>query len=389
MKSVALTVKNIESSEPWLRILDPKDDLDDLIAELREQWSFDLYTRSPRAALLSNGVLKPTDLDLACFLSALGDRGAVITLPEYARRRPATVRENVRVVSNENRHGKVLGLTSNKDVFSFSVKVQDMNVVTQDDDGNEEVGAPRNFMLVDLNGLWHDGWRTIEFSPSRKENAFLDDKKLWTGRTIFFDNFVHPNRWTSFYGKWYLLTKLLIERLKAEASHCFQEAKAIKLAGITLPETSPEAEKDWSGQTVVGNVASISVAAFEAEIEAEVPRDFAPYPRTAEGLAAARRRLLKLRYNDVPNLSFATRATELAFSRKAECFKALPVNELDVDAAAPPEPFPSWISGAKWERGHKVKRTSWNRLVLAQSVPFMKGLALRYRVHHKLERVAG
>ena len=270
-----------------------------------------------------------------------------------------------------------------------------MNVVQQDDVGKETVGAPRNFMLVDLHGGWYAGWQKIEFSPSRKENAFLEDKKLWTGNTVFFESFVHPNRWVSFYGRWYLLTKLLVMRLKMEASFCAREIESLKFAGFALPTTGPDAEKDWSGSTVVGASKSIPVPAFEAEVDGvAIGSTFPPFGRSEAGIVAAKQRLLKLRFNDVPALSFAIRATELAFSNKARCFEALPkLDDKGViiagsEGEAPEAPFPSWISGAKWDRAHKIKRTSWNRLVINQQVPFKEGLSLRYRVHHKAERVA-
>lgn len=391
MKNVADTIKSIPSSEVFARIMDPGDNLDDVVAMVKAHWSYNLYERRPGPALLEHGVLSPTDLDLACFLSALVDRKAVINLPTYESRRPATRREGEYVVSKEGRHGHVLGLVSNKDVFSFSVRIRDMNVVTSDHDGNDGVGAFRNFMLVDLNGKWYDGWNKIEFMPSRKENEFLNDRRIWTGNTVYFQNFVHPNRWVSFYGQWYILTKILVARLRAEASARRVEVKMKTASGLAFPSEGEGALVDWGEQETVGPSKPEKVSAFEAEVDAEVPEAYDHYPNTQEGLVAAHRRSVRLSYTEVPILNFACRATELAFANRALSFAVFGPTG-DKPALPPsPEPMPGWISGAKWERNYKVgpkARTLWNRLVLHQTLPFTKGLALRYRVHKKTEQVA-
>ena len=87
MKKVATSLATLDSSEPWLRILDrSSDSCNDLALELLQHWGYDLFERKPRAALMDHGVFKPTDLDLACFLSALADREAIIDLPTYEKR---------------------------------------------------------------------------------------------------------------------------------------------------------------------------------------------------------------------------------------------------------------------------------------------------------------
>lgn len=377
MKHVASTLKSIPTSEVFKKIVDPTDDCVDIVADMKAHWAYDLYTRRPGPALLEDGVLKPTDLDLACFLAALVDRKAVINLPVYRSRRGATVRKGEHVVSKDNRHGHVLGLVANMGVFSFSVRMQDMNVMVTNDDGKDTVGAYRNFMVVDLDGQWYDGWKKIEFLPSRKENDFLTDRKLWTGNEIVFENFVHPNRWTSFYGQWYLLTKLLVQRLRAEVKFRNKEMKEKLAAGISFPVVGEGAPRQWPETERVGNVETKEVTAFEAEVDAPIPETFRVYSNDQTGLIAAKKRQVLLQYTDVPTLNFAVRATELAF------FNMI----CDVRTGFGGEPFPSWISGARWE-DHKIKRTSWKRLVLHQQFPFEKGLALRYRVYKKSEQVA-
>jgi hypothetical protein len=374
-KKVAGTLEGIQASEIYNRILDPKDPIDDVVEDMKKRWAYDFYGRRPAPALLEDGALKVTDLDMACLLSALADRGAVISIPFYKSRRPKTYRDDEWVVSAGDRHGKIMGLTSNKDVFSFSTLIVDANVVKRAPVGNDEVGAFRNFMVVDMDGHFYDGWREICFVPTRKENAFIIEKGLWTGNKIYFKNFVHPNRWVSFYGQPYVLTKILIARLKEEARDAGVQLKLLESA---VP-AADESEESESERVASGPSASERVKAFEAAVDAPVPTEGFPSYLNAN---AARTRLKKLRYVDVPALQFAIRATELAFCQRARSFDALG----DLGALAD-EPFPAWITGAKFE-DHAVKRTTWRRLVLHQRAPFAPGLALKYRVRWKSERVA-
>jgi len=373
MKKVASTLKQIHGSEIYQRILDPKDPLDDVIEEVMGWWKMDLYGRKPSPALVDeNGeLLKPTDLDMSCFLAALVDRGAVICLPKYTIRRPRQLREDEWIVSADNRHGKLHGLTANKSVFSFSVRMFDANVVKKSDEG-DSVGAFRNFMVVDLDGHFYDGWKVIEFAPSRKENSFLEEKGLWTENKVFFDRFVHPNRWVSFYGQPYILTKILTARLEAEAKDLYQQVKAQTQFAPVADEEERESPAIASGPATTEQV-----KAFEASVDAPIPTaGFAQLPADK-----ASERLKKLRFADVPALRFATRATELAFCQRAHSFDSF-------ESEVYNEPLPAWISGATWGN-HREKRTDWRRLVLDQPVPFARGLALRYRVRWKGERVAG
>jgi hypothetical protein len=349
------------------RVLDRSKSIDGIAETVIDHWAYDLYTRSPGPALLENGVLKPTDLDLACFMSALAERGAVISLPTYERRRPKVVKEGEVVVSAQNRHGKVLGLTSNKEVFSFSVLVQDMNVMTTD-----TVGAPRNFMLVDLDGTWHDGWKSIQFLPTAKENEFLSRKSLWTDNTVVFKNFVHPNRWISFYGSYYFLTKALIARMEEEAkARIAQQASG---GGDAARDAIAVVRRE----TETGPSTSTIVHTFQAEVDVPWENSFPSFdPSTNTETWRS------MRYKLLPQLRFAARATELAFF-KAEGW----------------ERMPSWHKGAEWMTV-KIKRTEWKQLMFAPNVGiprvtepsrnksvFETPYALRFRTYDKTEKVA-
>lgn len=353
----------------------------DIANELIQHWSYDLYSRKPGPALLEDGILTPTDLDLACFMSALVDRQAVINIPKYTSRRPRTERENEMIVSKDNRHGHVMGLRSNKNVFSFSVLINDANVVQSVFETKEDIlGAPRNFMLVDLNGQWYEGWNVIEFLPTAKENDFLKNKKLWTENKIYFKNFVHPNRWISFYGKYYLLTKALIQRLEDEAKFLRDEVKQLQ----NKPSGSTKAHSD-SGKP-------IKVAAFEAEVDIEFKNQYMESTVLSDILGEDLKKVNEIRkselqvisYQLLPKLRFAARATELAV------YNHLMSHNLAVPTIPNTFPFRSLVSNSIWSMSYKKpgKRTIWNRLEMANKFPGFPDFALRYRIYEKTERVA-
>lgn len=397
MKTVAASLMTVLSDARMLAIRDRRShddskkgnysDLDEVADEIASLWQFDLYSRKPGPAYTEDGEFVGTDLDLVCFLSALVERGAVINLPFYKSRRVKQDHVEERVISAGNRHGKVLGLTSNKQAFSFSIKVDDMNVVSQDRDGNEKVGAPRNFMLVDVDGKWWDGWRKIEFSPTAKENDFLNDKQLWSGRTIVFKNFVHPNRWISFYGKPYFLTKALIARLEDRVKFLGQEVKRLtekltasgKLAAPTSakPDHFNGADGlDDEEQEPEGD--AIEVTAFEARVDfGGFVNGYKAYRPTLKNLQAAKDERKRLIYTTLPGLRFATRTVELAFAKHGfsdggHC------------------KYPSWVQGATFQpyRFADKPRTDFLRLVLAQPGVGEQGISLAFRVWTKTERVA-
>jgi hypothetical protein len=374
MKHIAATLKGAAFGDAMQRILNREAPIDDLIDTLLDHWGYDMYSRKPGPAYYANGEFNATDLDLACFMSALVDRKAVIILPHYESKRAKTIREGERVLSTKNRHGQVQGLTANKEVFSFSVRIIDQNVVQAGTEVTPDtVGAFRNFMLVDIDGTWHDGWSRIEFMPSAKENKFLEEKQLWTGNTVVFKNFVHPNRWISFYGQYYLLTKALIDRLEQENKFLNSEVKRLQSKGIKFPVFGEGSKKEWP-HTEKGESQSVVVKAFEAEIDLPFYGDFKSALATQEGLVHADTVARVLKNKVLPQLRFATRATELAFYK----------------AGCKDKGFPAWISGTSWESNYveKGKRTPWERLILTQLFPGQKGIALRYRVYDKTERIA-
>ena len=375
MKEVAATIGTLATSAMMGRILDRSKSVDGIAEKLLEHWEFDLSSRRPGPALLENGTLTPTDLDLICLLSSLVKQGSPLVFNEYHSRRPRTVREGEHLTSTDRRHGRLISIVANKETFSFSARIMDLNVILekQGEGGADRVGDYRSFMIVDLDGTWHEGWRTIEFVPNRKENEFLTKNRLWTGNRIVFQNFVHPNRWTSFYGQYYLCTKLLIARLGEEASFLRSECKRLLEAGVTVPRLAGDVPPSSRKEKKEGS-ATMLVQAFECEVDAPWTGEFQPLALTSDALVRATARAKAISYTMNPQLLVPVRATELAFV-KNECKE---------------RGFPAWIKGAGWESGYvpKGRKNRYERLVLHQNFPGEIGFALRYRVYPKTEQVA-
>lgn len=261
-KEVAASLKDTISNPVVLKIQDYSQSVDDLIPTVMNYWDYDLFSRKPCPAYTEQGLFQGTDLDLAVFLFALRDRNAVISLPKYSSMRGSKVVEGTTVTSKENRHGKLLSVQANKETFVFSLKMLDENVVTEKGQGDF-----RAFSLTDFDGTWYDGWSTIKFSPDAKENEFIQKSKIMSNNRITFKNFIHPNRWISFYGQYYFITKLMIDRLTAESSNMFQQMKRMKANGCVL-EKEPYAQVE-----AVSETKSVKVTAFEAELDFPVIND--------------------------------------------------------------------------------------------------------------------
>ena len=371
-KHVAKTLRNILENPTMQFIQDRTLPLDDVIKVVQGYWTYDMYNRKPGPAL-RDGVFEGTDLDLACFLTALAERGAVLNIPRYKSMRPKTSREGERISSSENRHGKILNLVANKDVFSFGLKMMDMNVMT-----SESVGDFRTFSLTAPDGNWYDGWDSIGWDPSAKENQFLSENEMWTQNRVVFKHFVHPNRWISIYGQHYFLTKALVNRLTEQAADNFKQMKKMLANGIEYPETGDGAKKVWPKSS---KAAGKSVKFETMEVEIDIPNSDTLFPQldsTQENLIALTEQRKKWNNTIIPNLKFSTRITEYAFYKHGQL-------------KAGGEKMPAWLSGGTvWERNFKLPRKQilWDRVKLMQPGVGQFSVSIRKRVKTKAEIMA-
>lgn len=339
------------------RLVDRTNDVRACCGRILDQWRYNLADRSFGPAYQDADGVGQTDLDLLVFLSALADRRATINLPVYKSRRAATQTEGEVVLSKENRHGRVIGVRSNKDVFSFSVMIEDANVITA-----SETGKPRTFMVQDLDGTWHDGWKTIEFLPLTDE-----EKRLFAETPkVAFRYLVHPNRKGSFGRRPYCLAKAAEDRLSDQRRHVVAEIKRIR----DELEIEPEPHRK---STTVGGDKRIKVWAFNADLDGfSLKGNYSGFDTTQDGLDEAislRRRIDEL----LRTLRFHTRATEYAYWHH-QVQPELGDGVLD------------WLKtgAAKFgsQPGHKVGRTYYAVQELDN------GLQLRWRARQKTERVA-
>ncbi len=340
---------------------------EELVHALVAQGTMSYAGRNPKPAIGPNGEIQTTDLDLLSFLVPLALRNAVIEIPSYKNRRQTVKKGDERKVGT-NQFGPIVSLVSNKSVFSFSVKIHDKTIAVKDDNGDEELGAYRNYMVVDCDGRLYDGWDKIVLKPNAKENSFLTEKSLWTGNTVYFKHFVHPNRWQSVFGAPHLLKKMLLARIDDEARFCRAEIKRLHALGIFVGSGTPKTERV---KTVRGETRKIEVATMEMLLS--LPKFTGNYEAvsdTVEGLLAAYRRQHLLTYKWKPLVQFVVRANEAAF------FK------FGLDASGVGK-VARWLAKFNWQLAKKSPRSA-----LYQTLRFNDDVALRYRLKTKIERVS-
>ncbi len=351
------------------QIMDRSQTIDkEIVGALINQGIMSYSGRNPQPALDKDGNFRTTDLDLLSFLSPLAVRGAVIEIPKYRNRRKIIKKEGERKIGT-NQFGPITSLVSNKDVFSFSVKIHDKTIVVKDGEtGKESMGEFRNYMIVDCDGHLYDGWNQITWDPNAEENAFLSEKNLWTGNSIFFEYFVHPNRWQSVYGAPHLLKKMLISRLNDEAKFYRSEMKRLNEAGFELPEGE---KKKFRKIIASGESKKIQVETMEMKLM--IPEFLGNYENvetSQKGLVEAYRRQKLLTYTFKPALQFVVRANEAAFLKFG--FRS-----------NGQEKIAHWMKNCKWKSWRKTTRSAiYNKLVLSSSV------ALLYRKKTKTEHIS-
>jgi len=365
-KHVAQSLKTLLGNPLVKCILDRSCDLTSVIETVKSWWGYDLMSRKPSPAYDQYGIFKGTDLDLACFLYELSGRGAVINIPTYKGHTKTKKRSDQELLSKYNRNGEITGVGANKHFFSFNVNIIDQNVI-----GEDKVGDFRIFSLTDKLGDWYDGWREIQFVPTLKENSFITENKLWAGHKIVFKNFIHPNRWTSFFGHHYVITKLLQERLGDEATFLFAEMKRLIASGIKYPKGDGPKTHSYE----YGKSKQQKFPAFETKIyipETHIAGDYAMVETSQEGLVSSYKTRNSYVYGLIPTLGFMTRASEYAHYKH-------------------PDRMPAWLKNINWEAGFKIPprgKTEWDRLKLFQPKVGEHSVSILKRTYEKSATVS-
>ena len=362
-KQVAKTLTNLLIHPVTMDILNRTSDITQSMNETLSWWDYNLMTRRPSPAYDEDGVFQGTDLDMACFLYALAERDAIINLPIYKSMAKTKTRTDEVLTSKLDRHGKLIGVGANKYFFSFNIKIIDQNVIGQD-----YVGAPRTFSLTDYTGDWHKGWQELQFVPTARENNFISENQLLSGHKICFKNFAHPNRWTSFFGVNYAITKLMIGRIEDEAKYYNEVIKRMKEEGITFPSS----EGPESHENVYGESKQMKFKAFEAEIFIPECEIFGEYPKIVSSREALVRIYVKRKMlnSAISKLRFMTRATEYSHFKKQDA-------------------LPSWLKNVSWEDGF-IKpggRTKWKRMKLFQPSVGVQSISILKREYEKAQTV--
>ncbi len=349
-----------------------------LVSTIVGQSIFGWEHRNPKPALDEQGNFVGTDLDLLSFMVPMAARRAVIEIPHYRSRRANVSNPNERHVGS-SRFGVITGLVSNDKVNSFSVQILDNSIVATDPvTERQTVGKPRNFMLVDIDGEWHEGWEQIIWDPTRAENAFLSEKALWTGNSVQFSYAVHPNRWQSVFGAPYMLLKILVARLDDEARFYRAEVKRLQALGYRFPVYQSEVINYFgkSGGKKGRNFATrpsaapksrqLRIETLEAILDLPTFRgEYTPVEQSPEGLAFAYKRQRFLTWKLKPQAQFVIRADELAYLKYGEGRIA------------------TWMGDLTWGSFRAYRgRIVWGRLQLTPEV------ALRMRLRAVTQTVA-
>ncbi len=377
------TNKNIDWTD--LKVLaDRGEDIRALCNRLLEVWGYNLDDRRPGIAYVDEQGHPVTDMDLAVFLSAMVSNRVMVNLPAYKSRRAATKREGEWITSKENRHGQLTGLSTNKAVGSFGIRFNDLNVVQATDEGTK-VAAPRVMNLVDITGEWYGGWSEgMEILPTGLPKDVFESLS-GAASTLKFKYFIHPNRWPSLYGVYYVVAKAAITRLA-------NERQALNKRIAKLREKLEIPKPVWAKSHTTGKSKKEMIKAYEVdlqgfELKGEYTHDKEPDTKEVYDAQVA----LNKRLGDfLEQLRFLTRATEYAFRFHAVKPNVADDKVLDWCAGTVDvQPrIPVWIKnrkeGSEWELGYKIpgKQKKFARL------PVQEDMALLFRVWEKSETVA-
>lgn len=267
------------------------------IEETLKLWQADLSKGQIAPAYTQGLDGKPiydgTDPDLFTVLMTLAQRKSVINVPAYDEYTPLMLRLGQRLASKENRHGQITRVVSREDAHSFSARINDFNVITMKPDKTEEVGAYRNFMVVNYFGTWHQGWANLEVKLDEEERKFFEEQNITVGtgaikeelvskgvrrtyeeKIATFRNFVHPDVAMLFYDPEYIKAKALVNRLRDEAKSCRELEKELRKMNVRLP--APEEIEEQVISEPAGPSERLVVPNLEAKLI--LPKSKGPEP---------------------------------------------------------------------------------------------------------------
>jgi hypothetical protein len=386
-KKIPKTLKTILQNPLMETIMNRGEKIGPVVDEVLAQWDYDLFKRKPGSAyyVTEDGKTEiETDLDMASFLDALSKRNAVINLPEYNALRPESIKENQVSISKENRHGKLLGVTSNQETFSYGVRFKDAQTVNLLED--DEVGAYRTFLMTNFGGDLYEGYNTLEFVPTYSENKWFYEKGIWRDdpnvkdNSINFKHFVTPNKWLSFYGQHYFIIKALEIRLVEQIKYMKDLSKDMVESGIKYPVTTGRGQYYKDKAHSYGHFDKKTVWCFESEIDYPDNDSTYPTPEYNQTVLVGVKKRTKQLTKQLAKIRYYIRNTELAFANKHGM-----INGKDI-----PIKFhtPAWID-SEWQTDYRLKgkQKRWNRLKLMQPAVGELSVSLKFRWSKKTQKI--
>jgi hypothetical protein len=240
MADIAQSLRYLLSNDIVAPVLDRAEDIGPTMSLIRDAWSVDLLARKPSPAFREVNdeyiFVEPSNLGLQPWLATIAQRQGVVILPTYESMRPKSQRSDQTVISQKDRKGNLVSITSNDDSHAFSIRMRDTNVIQQKGD-KQEIGAWRNFAVVDDSGNLYSGWKTLEFLPTATEKNYIRDNKQadLSGR-IPVQSWVHPNVAHALMGSRYLSTNIAEQRVTEQKKFYRAMAKDLRESGVSLPE---------------------------------------------------------------------------------------------------------------------------------------------------------
>ncbi len=294
----------------------------EFVAAVMGQSQFSWHGRRPKPAVDSEGRFRKTNLDLLSLLTELYKRQAHIELNAYENQLPWRAYAGEQHVGGTKRFGPIVGLTSHRDHLSFSVRINDLSIVSTKN-GEPTAGAARNYMLADYFGRWHAGWHGLSWQMNEAEAAYLKRRKLLSvDGSVDFEDYIHQNRRQSIYGAPYLMLKLLWQRIEDELAFYEAELKRLQSAGVECP-TELGAESKYL--IASGDSTSIEVPVFRMKVSGlKFVGQYTSVLTDEVGYRLTHRMIRFLMHELRPIVQFMVRADEAAFYRFAmeQSFKA-------------------------------------------------------------------